>query len=721
MLLPLPDSLRPLADLVYNLRWTWNQKTRQLFRDLDPALWEASGRNPVLLLRRIERWRLDEAAHDEEFLARLRDALHDLYQYLSSPAWFQREHPESARLRVGYFAAEFGITECIPLYSGGLGILSGDHLKSASDLGVPLTGVGLLYRHGYFTQRISPEGLQVERYPVTEFENLPLTGEFGADGRRLSVTLDFPGRQVQAEVWRADVGRVRLLLLDTRIEENRTEDQVITGALYAGDRETRLQQELVLGIGGLRALAALGLKPDVCHMNEGHAAFLVVERIRQLVREEGIPFAEARRIARAGNVFTTHTPVPAGFDVFEPDLVRRYLGPYAEELGVSWPEFLALGGSDGQAPFSMVALALNNAGSCNAVSALHAQVSRDLFRGFHPAQQEAAERLTSVANGIHTRTWISPGMKTLLKRHLGERWLDDPRDAAAWEGVERIPDGELWSVQRERRIKLVRWVRRRLAQQLERRGSDPGEQSWAREVLDPEALTIGWARRFATYKRATLLFRDPERLHRLLFDPQRPVQLVVSGKAHPHDEGGKELVRAIAVLSADPAFRSRVVLLSNYDIAVARMLVRGVDLWLNTPRRPLEASGTSGMKVAPNGGLNLSILDGWWAEAYTPEVGWALGGSGPAQDPEAQDEAESRALYELLEREVVPLFHQRGPDGVPSAWMARVKASIKRLCPIYNTDRMVTEYAERFYLTTARAAGAGDLVADAQPRQAAAS
>jgi starch phosphorylase len=723
MFLPLPDSLRPLGDLVYNLRWTWNQKARQLFQSLDPELWEATGHNPVLMLRRIERWRLEGAAHDGEFLARLREAIHDLHAYLFSRAWFQREHPEAGPVRVAYFAAEFGLTECVPLYSGGLGILSGDHLKSASDLGVPLTAVGLLYRHGYFTQRISPEGGQVERYPVTEFENLPLHREVGADGRWLSVSLDFPGREVVAEVWRADVGRVRLLLLDTRVEQNRPEDQVVTGALYAGDRETRLQQELVLGIGGFRVLTALGMSPDVCHMNEGHAAFLVLERIRRLVKEEGLTFAEAQRAARTGNVFTTHTPVPAGFDVFEPDLLRRYLGSYAAELGISWEELLAQGGSDGRSPFSMVVLALNNAERCNAVSALHAEVSRPLFRSFQPPQEEAARKLVSVANGIHTKSWIAPEVKDLLERHLGADWLEDPRSAAAWEGVARIPDAELWAVHGGRRARLVQWTRRRLPLQLERRGADPGELAWARGVLDPGALTIGWARRFATYKRATLLFRDPDRLRRLLLDPARPVQILLAGKAHPHDEGGKRLIQEISAFASDPELRSRIVLLANYDIAVARMLVRGVDLWLNTPRRPLEASGTSGMKVVPNGGLNLSILDGWWAEAYSPEVGWVLGGGEAAADPETQDDVESRALYELLEREVIPLFYERGPEGFPEGWVRRIKASMRRLCPFYNTDRMVAEYVERFYLPAARSEiAAGESAAQATPsREAAAS
>lgn len=702
MQLSLPDPLRRLPDLAYNLRWTWNYETRELFRSLDPELWEATERNPVLLLRTVGRRRLKEVAADEVFLARFQAALRHLHDYLASPAWFQTRHPDSADLQVAYFAAEFGLAECIPLYSGGLGILSGEHLKSASELGVPLTGVGLLYRHGYFTQRLSPDGVQIERYPVTEFEHLPVAPEIGKDTRTLSVRLAFPGRDVFAEVWRAQVGRVRLLLLDTRVETNRPEDQVISGALYAGNRETRLQQELFLGIGGMRALAALGLRPHVCHMNEGHAAFLVLERIRQLMKEEGLSFEQAREAARAGNVFTTHTPVPAGFDIFDPGLLRPYLEPYAAELQLSWRDFLALGGSDGGSPFSMVALALNNSARCNAVSPLHAQVSRALFLGFQPAQDQAAERLESVANGIHTRSWIAPELKSLLNRHLGPHWLEDPGDADLWERVEVIPDAELWSIHCARRAKVVAWVRQRLPHQLERRGADPGTLSWTRSVLDPDALTIGWARRFAAYKRADLLFRDIERLRRLLGDPARPVQVIVAGKAHPHDDDGKRVLRAIAGLAGEPGLRGKVVVLANYDIGVARMLVRGVDLWLNTPRRPLEASGTSGMKVVPNGGLNLSILDGWWAEAYAPEVGWALGGTEPFDDLDFQDEAESRLLYELLEQEVVPLFYERGPDGLPAGWIAKMKASMRRLCPVYNTNRMVSEYTERFYLSAAR-------------------
>ncbi|MFN2432496.1 MAG: alpha-glucan family phosphorylase [Gemmatimonadota bacterium] len=699
----LPDPLRPLQDLAYNLRWTWNHPTRELFRQLDPELWEETQRNPVLLLRRIDPRRLERAAHDEAFLARFRDAHRRLHEHLASAGWYGRRGTEDADLRVAYFAAEFGLAECIPLYSGGLGILSGDHLKSASELGVPLTAVGLLYRHGYFTQRLGSSGRQEERYPVTEVEALPVVPETRPDGRNLTVTLDFPGREVHAEVWRVDVGRVRLLLLDTRIEANRPEDQVITGALYAGNRETRLQQEIVLGVGGLRALAALRLRPGVCHMNEGHAAFLVLERIRLLMEEDGLSFAQARQAARAGNVFTTHTPVPAGFDLFEPSLLRPYFWTYAERLGIGWEEFLALGGSDGASPFSMAVLALTNASRVNAVSPLHAEVSRDLFRGFAPPQPEAAERLEAVSNGIHTRSWIAPEMKELLTRHLGAGWLDELQDASVWDGVERIPDAELWDVRERRRAKLVHWVRRRLPQQLDRRGADPAALAWARVVLDPSALTLGWARRFAGYKRATLLFRDVDRLRRLIGDPSRPVQVVLAGKAHPHDEEGKAQIAVISALAADPELRERVVLLANYDIGVARMLVRGVDVWLNTPRRPLEASGTSGMKVVANGGLHASVLDGWWAEAYAPEVGWAIGGG--TDDAGSIDEADQVALLELLEREVVPLFYDRGGGNLPQGWVAKMKASMRRLCPVYNTNRMVQQYTEQLYLPSHRESG----------------
>jgi starch phosphorylase len=697
----LPEPLRPLADLAFNLRWTWNGAAADLFRRLDPELWETTNRSPVRLLRLADGARLADAAADERYLAALREALHELHEHLESPGWFAAFHPEARDLRIAYFAAEFGLAECVPLYSGGLGILSGDHLKSASDLGLPLTGVGLLYRHGYFTQRLTTEGVQQELYPVTVAEDLPLVRELLPDGRVLRVGLSFPGREVFAEVWRAQVGRVRLLLLDTRIDANRPEDQVVTGALYGGDRENRLQQEIVLGMGGIRALAELGLRPDVCHLNEGHAAFLVLERIRQLVREEGLAFPQARDAAREGNVFTTHTPVPAGFDAFAPDLLHAYFAGYAEELGLGWREFLALGGSDGTSPFSMAALALGNSSRCNAVSRLHAEVSRSLFRSFHPPQELAAEELIPLSNGIHTASWAAREMKELLTRHLGPRWTEEPHEPDAWHGVDAIPDGELWAAHSALRAGLVEWVRGRLPQQLERRGSDPSDHAWARWVLDREALTIGWARRFATYKRATLLFHDRERLRRLLGDAARPVQVVLAGKAHPHDDEGKRMIRELASLAADPGLRLKVVFLANYDIGLARRLVRGVDLWLNTPRRPLEASGTSGMKVVVNGGLNLSVLDGWWAEAYDPEVGWAIDAADAHADHAAQDHAEADRLFSILENEIVPLFYDRGEDGVPVGWVRRMKASLRRLAPYYNTHRMVREYTERLYLPAA--------------------
>ncbi|MBA2564019.1 MAG: alpha-glucan family phosphorylase [Gemmatimonadetes bacterium] len=695
----LPDALRPLLELAYNLRWTYNAPIRALFRDLDQVLWETTGRNPAALLRRIERRRLQEAAQDAGYVARVHALARDFHAHLSLPSWFDTHQPRGAHLRVAYFAAEFGLTDCVPLYSGGLGILSGDHLKSASELGIPLTGVGLLYRHGYFTQRISGAGRQLESYPRTHIEDLPAQRELAPDGRTVTIRLEFPGREVHAEVWRIQVGRIHLLLLDTGIEANRPEDQVITGALYAGDRETRLQQEIVLGIGGLRALLAVGQRPNVCHMNEGHAAFLVLERLRQLVRDEGLPLRDAQDAIRAENVFTTHTPVPAGFDAFSPELMRPYFESYAAELGLGWGDFLALGGSDGGSPFSMAVLALNHSGTCNAVSPLHRDVSRALFRSFHPPQHEAAERLEFVSNGIHNRSWVSLEMKALLTRHLGDRWLREPQEPSAWEGLDAVPDAELWGVHADCRARLVEWVRQRLPQQLERRGVEPQEHAWARQVLDPQALTIGWARRFAGYKRATLLLRDVERLRRLLLgDPARPVQVVIAGKAHPHDDEGKRMIEDLARFAADAGVRARVVLLANYDIDVARVLVQGVDVWLNTPRRPLEASGTSGMKVIANGGLHLSVLDGWWAEAYAPDLGWALGGTDGFEDPGHHDHVEAGALYEILEREVVPLFFERDSRGIPAAWVARMRTSMRRLCPYYNTHRMVREYTERFYL-----------------------
>jgi starch phosphorylase len=700
----LPVRLQCLHKLSLNLRWSWHHPTIELFRRLDPDLWEETGHNPRLILGRIDQKRLAELCGDEAFLAQLDRASADLDEYLAGAGWFAAAHPEAMEIRIAYFSAEFGLTECIPNYAGGLGILAGDHLKSASDLGLPLTGVGLLYQGGYFHQYLNADGWQQETYPINDFHNLPIQPVDDGAGKPLMVHIDFPGRRLAAQIWKAQVGRVPLYLLDTNVADNTAGDRQVTGALYGGDRELRIQQEIVLGIGGIRALHALGIRPTVCHMNEGHSAFLGPERTRMVMEELRLSYHEAHQVAAAGCIFTTHTPVAAGFDRFEPWLVTKYVGEYSQGLGLTAEQFLAYGrqvASDSNEPFNMAFLASRHSSYTNGVAKLHGVVTRKMAQPMWPGYPLDEVPIGSVTNGIHTRSWISMEMSALLNRYLGPQWGEKPADTALWQRIDRIPDQELWRVHEIRRERLVNYARERLASQVRQRGGTNSEITIASGVLSPDALTIGFARRFATYKRATLLLRDVDRLRRILTDSKRPVQILLAGKAHPHDTEGKELIRQVVRFARDPQVRSSVVFLEDYDISVARYLVQGADVWLNTPRRPNEASGTSGMKLLANGGLNLSILDGWWDEAYDPEVGWAIGNGEEYDNPEYQDQVESEALFHILENDVVPLFYDRDAAGIPRGWLAKMKASMRRLSPIYSTNRMVAEYAERFYLPAA--------------------
>ena len=697
----LPARLHCLNDLSLNLRWSWDHPTIELFRRLDGDLWEATGHNPRLMLGRISQKRLAELESDEAFLAHMDRAWANLNEYLGSTGWFRRAHPEAAALTVAYFSAEFGLTECIPNYAGGLGILAGDHLKAASDLGLPLVGVGLLYQSGYFHQYLNADGWQQERYPVNDFYNLPIEPVAGEQGTPLLVEIDFPGRKVHARIWRAQVGRIPLYLLDTNVKENSTDDRRITGALYGGDRELRIQQEIVLGIGGLRALHELGIEPTVCHMNEGHSAFLGLERARMVMQEMALPYPDARQVASAGNVFTTHTPVPAGFDRFDVGLMEKYFGDYARLLGLKFDTLLAYGRQnhgDGNEPFNMAYLASRHSSYANGVSRLHGAVTRKMAHVNWPGYPLDEVPIGHVTNGVHTRSWISMEMSALLDRYLGPRWAEDPAGQDVWNRIDRIPDQELWRVHQIRRERLIHYARTRLAGQLKQRGGSDAEVTAATGALDPDTLTIGFARRFATYKRATLLLRDFERLNRILTSENRPVQILIAGKAHPHDNEGKELIRQIVHFARRPGVRRSVAFLEDYDISVARYLVQGVDVWLNTPRRPNEASGTSGMKVLANGGLNLSVLDGWWEEGYERDTGWAIGSGEEYADANYQDQIESHALYNVLENDVVPLFYDRNSSGIPHGWIAKMKASMKKLSPVFSTNRMVAEYTERFYI-----------------------
>ncbi len=701
----LPASIERLRELAYNLRWAWDHETIELFRRLDSDLWEKTDHNPILMLGTIDQGCLAAAATDVGFLAHLNRVSQDFDAYIGSEStWFRRTHDDVKGPLVAYFSAEFGVTECLSIFAGGLGALAGDHLKSASDLGVPLIGVGLLYQQGYFRQYLNEAGWQQAIYEDNDFHNLPLTLERRPDGTPFTIEVRYPGRPVTAQVWRARVGRVPLYLLDTNIPVNRPEDRDITDQLYGGDREMRIKQEIMLGIGGYRALQALGLVPTVYHMNEGHAAFLALEQVRQIMETDHLSFPEAREAAMASLVFTTHTPVAAGHDYFPADLMHRYFADYARSLGLSLHDFLALGRQDPDnhgENFCMTILALRMAAHTNGVSRLHGQVSRQMWQGLWPGLPEAEIPIVHITNGVHFQSWISLEMKQLYDRYLGPRWREEPADQTVWQRAEHIAPEELWRTHERRRERLVSFARQRLRAQLERRGASQTEIEAANEVLDSEALTIGFARRFAPYKRATLLLRDPERLARILTNADRPVQVIYAGKAHPHDDAGKDLIRQIVELARQERFRHRLVFLENYDMAVARYLVQGVDVWLNNPLRPREASGTSGIKATANGVLNLSVLDGWWDEAYRPQAGWAIGRGETYDDRNYQDQVEAQALYDLLEREVVPLFYDRDVNDLPRRWIAHMKASIGNLCHFFNTHRMVQDYTERFYLPSA--------------------
>ncbi len=697
----LPGELAALQRIAFNLWWTWEHQAIELFKRLDAELWRETRHNPVQMLGILQQASLEGLKTDEGFMAHLAAVDEKLHDYMSGKTWFQKICNGNSSIRIAYFSMEFGLHESIPIYSGGLGVLSGDHLKSASDLGIPLVGVGLLYRQGYFRQYLNIEGWQQEFYPENDFYNMPVHLERDASGEPLTVELDFQGRTVLVHIWRTQVGRVPLYLLDTNIEENIPEDREITGQLYGGDQEMRIKQEILLGIGGIRALKLLGIEPNVCHMNEGHSAFMSLERIGLRMERDGLKFNEALEVVKAGNVFTTHTPVEAGIDHFPPDLLEKYLGGLYRSLGLSSEEFLGLGRQNPRNPqetFCMAVLAMKLSAHCNGVSQLHGEISRKMWKNIWPELPEEHLPLTSVSNGVHTKSWLSTEMTGLLNRYLGTRWQDDPTDYGIWRRAAHIPDAELWRTHERCRERLVAFARTRLKEHLYQVGATAKEIGVADEVLDPEALTIGFARRFATYKRGTLLLRDLERLGRILNNPSRPVQIIFAGKAHPADFEGKELIRQIVQLSLQEGFRHRIVFIEDYDLAVARRMVQGVDVWLNTPRRPMEASGTSGMKVAFNGGLNMSVLDGWWPEGYRGNNGWAVGKGEVYDDIEYQNEVEGRAIYDLLEKEIVPLFYDRGHDGIPRGWLATMKASLQTICPTFSTERMIQEYTERFYL-----------------------
>ncbi len=698
----LPPALQPLLEIAHNMWWSWHPEAVELFMRLDRDLWTSTNHNPVLFLGTCPQERLEQAARDEGFITSLSRVRQNLERHLTRTPWLIKKQKDPGNFKIAYFCAEFGLAECLQIYSGGLGGLAGDHLKSASELGLPLVAVGLLYRNGYFQQYLNADGWQQEYYPDLDFANLPLRQVRNQDGKQVRVNVELPGRTVQVAVWAVRVGLVDLFLLDTNLTENDPADRGITSTLYGGDMEMRIKQEIVLGIGGTRALLALGIDPDICHMNEGHSAFLALERIRNLIARHNISFDEAREAASASHVFTTHTPVPAGIDRFPPDMVARYFKDYHQHLRLDLEGLLALGREDvanRKEFFSMAVLAIRTANWGNGVSKLHGDVSRSMWRNIWPGIPEAEVPIGHVTNGVHARTWLGEELIGMLDRFLGaQRWQNDPSDQSVWKSIMEVPDEEVWRVHERARQRLIVWSRRRLRAQLERRGVSPEEIRKAGEALDPDALTIGFARRFATYKRANLLLRNPERLRRILSSVDRPIQFLVAGKAHPADGGGKDLIRNIIHFTRQSDVGYKICFIENYDMNVARKLVQGCDVWLNTPRRGMEASGTSGMKAALNGVLNLSVMDGWWDEGYESQVGWQIGRGESYANTEMQDDIEANDLYDTLENRIIPLFYARDSHRVPREWVHRMKCCIAELAPRFNTNRMVQDYAEQYYL-----------------------
>jgi len=696
----LPEPIAGLDALAKNMFWAWNPQAVELFRRIDNRLWQACGHNPVRLLATVSQQRLQKLADDQGFICQLERAQDKLNSYLQAQTWFERVTGQKDAPVIAYFSAEVGIHECLPIYAGGLGVLGGDHLKSASDLGIPIVGVGLLYQKGYFRQYLNIDGWQQEMYTENDFYTMPMELVRKESGQPLTVSVEYPGRCVSAQIWSITLGRVKLYLLDTNIPANSSMDRLITASLYGGDREMRICQEIMLGIGGYKALRTMGIRPAVCHMNEGHSAFMTLERILELQSEQKLTFNQAAEATKAGNVFTVHTPVKAGLDEFPIGVMDKYFGTYFPSLGINRKQFLALGRinpDDEAESFKMPILAHHLSSYRNGVSRLHGQVSRRMWACLWLDVPVNEVPIKAITNGVHIKSWLSDEMSSLYDRYFGSNWEQNCADKSLWENIDQIPDSEFWRTHQCCREHLVAFARSRLREQMQRRGTYHTELNWAEEVLDPEALTIGFARRFAGYKRANLLLKDPRRMVKLLTNPQKPLQILFAGKAHPRDKEGKEIIRQIIHFANQYNVRRRIVFLEDYDINVAKILIRGVDLWLSTPRRPMEASGTSGMKAAVNGALNMSTLDGWWCEGYKPDLGWVIGAGENYGDNDYQDMVESQAIYNMLENEVVPLFYTRSGDGLPRAWIHRVKNSIKWIAPRFNTHRMVGEYTRRFY------------------------
>ena len=699
----LPKRIGKLSEIANNLWWSWNTEFLRLFKMIDRDLWETCEKNPVKFLKQVSQDRLEAVATNQEFLKEYDRLAKEFDDYVTSKnTWFSNKYPENKKDLIAYFSAEYGLDQTIPIYSGGLGILSGDHLKSASDLGIPLVAVGLLYKNGYFHQKINGYGDQETEYNNIDLSNLPINTVKDENGDELKIYVKFEKRKIYLKVWQINVGRIKLYLLDSDIDENKPEDREVTLKLYGGDQEMRIKQEIVLGMGGTNLLTrALGLNPTVYHMNEGHSAFLILELIKNIIKEKKVSFEVAKDIASSKTVFTTHTPVPAGNDIFPIALVEKYFKEFWPRLGLDREEFLKLGMkpcTDLEPGFNMGILALKVAGKKNGVSKLHGAVSRELFGDVWPEIAANESPITYVTNGIHTCSWLAPSLKELYNKYLIPYWQDNIYKDEVWENINNIPNQELWEIHQKRKQKLLEIVKESTTNRLRRSGYSYEEINDITSKLNPNALTIGFARRFATYKRATLIFRDLERITQILNNAERPVQLIFAGKVHPADKEGQDLIKRIHEISMMPQFKGKIFLLENYNIAMSRYLVSGVDVWLNNPRRPMEASGTSGQKASVNGVINFSVLDGWWAEGYNQENGWTIGTNAEFTSYEEQDDADSQSMYRTLEEKIIPTYYDKDENGISEKWMKIMKNSITSTGGKYSTSRMLVDYTNNLYM-----------------------
>ncbi|ABO48989.1 maltodextrin phosphorylase [Desulforamulus reducens MI-1] len=696
----LPEKLNRLSEIARNLWFSWHPQAELLFREVDSYLWEEVNHNTVKFLLYVDTQKLTEAANNPEYCNLYKKVMNDFDQYMQGETWFGKTYPDQNNQLVAYFSAEFGIHESNPVYSGGLGLLAGDHSKSASDLGLPFVGVGILYKQGYFCQRINREGWQEAYYSFMDFNEMAVTPAVHPKGGDVIIAVRLPGREVFVKVWQLKVGKVVLYFLDTDLTQNSREDRLLTSKLYGGGQDTRICQEIILGIGGVKALRQLGISPTAWHINEGHAAFIILERIRELI-QSNVPFSVAREAVRASTIFTTHTPVPAGHDVFSADMIELYLGYLYEELKLDRESLMGLGWDPGRQSFNMTMLALNHAAFTNGVSWLHGEVTKQMFSHLYPGIPLDEIPIQSVTNGVHTETWVAPEMRQLFEKYIGIEWSRNISEPSQWQRVYDIPDHELWESHQSLKGRMIKFVQNNIYRRMERNFQPLELIRECAGYLSKDILTIGFARRFATYKRAYLLFNDKERLARLLNNPERPVQFIFAGKAHPADQPGQELIKMINEVSAEERFRGKIVFVEDYDIKVSRHLLQGVDVWLNTPRRPHEASGTSGQKAAINGVINCSILDGWWPEAYNGENGFAIGTDRDYESDDVQDREDASSLFDLLEQVLVPYYYRR-VEEVPKEWVRRMKESLATIPWNFSTERMVKEYTQRFYLSAAQ-------------------